>query len=280
MIETKEMKPKISIITITYNSKRFVEEAILSVLSQDYHNLEYIIVDGGSTDGTLDIVRAYCDKGSAVAENGLKHSIAKVLSEPDEGISDAFNKGIALASGDVVGIINSDDKLLPGALSAIASHYDASVDIYRSNIIIWNEETDARFKEVPSMTFPLIPLSIHVAHQGTFVSANCYRQFGGFDKRMKFCMDRDFLLRCYRGGAKFLYVDSETATYRMGGATSSAISKKRNDYLLLITKNGGSCLQAEVFYLYMCMREVVKSAISIFGSDAKRMLRYKKVESR
>ena len=95
------MKPKISVITITFNSAATLEETILSVTSQDYPDLEYVIIDGGSTDGTLDIIRKYQDK------------IQIVVSEPDRGISDAFNKGIARATGEIVGIINSDDILLP-----------------------------------------------------------------------------------------------------------------------------------------------------------------------
>ena len=88
------MQPKISIITITYNSESTVEETIKSVISQDYPNLEYIIIDGASKDGTLIVVDKYRDH------------IAKVVSEPDKGISDAFNKGIMHATGDIIGIIN------------------------------------------------------------------------------------------------------------------------------------------------------------------------------
>lgn len=91
---------KISVITITYNSEETLEDTIKSVISQEYDNLEYLIIDGGSKDHTLDIVQKYRDK------------IAVVVSEPDNGISDAFNKGIKLASGEIIGIINSDDLLL------------------------------------------------------------------------------------------------------------------------------------------------------------------------
>ena len=88
--------PKISIVTITYNSEKTLEETIQSVVSQEYNNFEYLIIDGGSTDHTLDIVNKYRDK------------IAVVVSETDKGISDAFNKGIRLATGEIIGIINSE----------------------------------------------------------------------------------------------------------------------------------------------------------------------------
>ena len=102
--------PKISIITITFNSEKTLEETIESVLSQNYPNLEYLIIDGGSSDGTLEIVKRYKDK------------IDFVISEPDRGISDAFNKGIRYATGEIVGIINSDDLLLPDALHKVAEN--------------------------------------------------------------------------------------------------------------------------------------------------------------
>lgn len=102
------MIPKISIVTITYNSEKTLEETILSVVNQNYCNLEYLIIDGGSKDSTLKIEDKYRDK------------ISFVISEPDKGIIDAFNKGIKYASGDIIGIINSDDILCDGALQAIA----------------------------------------------------------------------------------------------------------------------------------------------------------------
>ena len=101
------MNPKISIVTVCYNSKSHIEEAIQSVLNQTYKNLEYIVIDGGSTDGTLDIIDKYKDK------------IDYFVSEPDKGISDAFNKGIKAATGDIIGICNADDKL---ALDCLQIH--------------------------------------------------------------------------------------------------------------------------------------------------------------
>ena len=101
-------KPIISIVTICFNSANTVEETIKSVLGQDYPLLDYVIIDGGSTDGTVDILSRY------------KHRFGYFCSEPDNGISDAFNKGIKNAKGDIICIINSDDILLPGALNAEA----------------------------------------------------------------------------------------------------------------------------------------------------------------
>ena len=98
-------KPKISIITVCYNSEAHLEEAMLSIINQSYANKEYIVIDGGSKDNTLAIIDKYRDK------------IDYFVSEPDKGISDAFNKGIKAATGDIIGIINSDDFMIFSRLS-------------------------------------------------------------------------------------------------------------------------------------------------------------------
>ena len=109
-----------------YNSEVHLEEAILSVISQPYINKEYIVIDGGSTDGTLKIIEKYRNK------------IDYYISEPDKGISDAFNKGIKAATGDLIGILNSDDFMMPDVLSKIAVEYDENIGVYRGYCIVWN----------------------------------------------------------------------------------------------------------------------------------------------
>ena len=257
-------QPKISIITVSYNSEATIEETIVSVENQAYDQLEYIIVDGGSTDHTLDIV------------NRHQEHITKVISEKDEGIADAFNKGIKAATGTIIGIINSDDVLLPGTLRRLAQEYEEGVDIYRMNIYIWNDISGLRFKEIPSMEFPLTPLSIHVAHQGTFVNKKAYETYGLFDIHLHYTMDLDFLTRCQQRGAQMKYIDHDAALFRLGGATDTPLSKKRGDYTRLIINNGGSRLRAKTYYLYLTLFDIAKRLLDCFGTDFKRKLRYSK----
>ena len=113
------MKPRITIITVCYNSEKYIEQAILSVINQTYDNLEYIIVDGGSQDSTMSIVNRYRDK------------ISVIISEKDNGISDAFNKGIRRATGDIIGIVNSDDMLYNNnVIEKLAEYYEDDIDVY------------------------------------------------------------------------------------------------------------------------------------------------------
>lgn len=198
---------KISMITITYNSEKTLRETIESVLSQGYEDLEYIIVDGKSKDGTMDIVRAYGDK------------IAKVISEPDKGISDAFNKGLKMATGDVIGIINSDDLLYEGALKAVSecflAHPTAQV-VYGKGKRLYE---DGHMRDYLPLPLTAFDYKMPLVHPSTFVKRDAYEKFGGFEEQYKYCMDRAVLLPMYRGGAEFVYLDAYLSYYRMGGVS-------------------------------------------------------------
>lgn len=220
-------KVKISIITITFNSEKTLERTIKSVISQKYSNLEYIIVDGGSTDGTLEIIRGY-DK-----------DIFKWVSEPDAGICNAFNKGIKMATGRVIGIINSDDGLMPGALEAIAKAYEEDVDVYRGKVLLWKEDTDTKVVEIPSMHFDFSGMN-NISHQGTFITNDAYMKYGAYDEACKYVMDYDLLLRYERAGAKFKYVDKPLAFYSLGGITFSKYTKARRIETERVMRNNGA----------------------------------------
>jgi glycosyltransferase involved in cell wall biosynthesis len=248
------MCPKISIITITFNSESTVEETIKSIVSQDYPNLEYIIIDGGSKDRTLEIVNKYKDR------------IAKVVSEPDEGISDAFNKGIRNATGEIIGIINSDDILLPGALSTVAAAYEEGVGVYRGNIYVWDSESDTRIKAYPSMKFPLRTYKKRiVCHQGTFVAKAVYEKYGVFKKHFKFMMDVDLLIRMYEAGVVFKYIPSELAMFRLGGVTSSLFLKKTGEIERLFRENGAGWLYAKSHVVLFVITNSILTVLRALG---------------
>lgn len=255
--------PKISIITISYNSQNTIERTIQSVLSQNYENLEYIIIDGKSTDCTMKIIEKYIDR------------VDILISEKDNGISDAFNKGIMLCTGDIIGIINSDDYLEPNALMNLASAYNDNIDVYRCNIFICNPDTGFKCREIPSMKFNIIPFFIHVSHQGTFVKRSTYNLYGMFDVSFRYMMDLDFLTRCYKEGAIFKYVNIDVATFNTGGVTNDILSKKRKEILLFIRKNGGNKCYFLIYYYYLIIISLIKKLLDSFGKDLKLKMRYK-----
>lgn len=254
--------PKISIITPTYNSEKTVERTIQSVIGQNYPYIEYIIIDGASTDHTLDILKKYSD------------NIDFLLSEKDKGISEAFNKGIAHATGDIIGIINSDDYLLPGAIQAIAEQADDSTDIYQGNILLENNCTHFQCREVPSRHFPVMPFFCHVAHQGMYVTREAYKRLGTYDTRVRWPMDLEFLMRADRMGARMKHINQDIAVFCTGGFTSSNITQKKQDYLYIVRKNGGSTLQAYTFYYYLYWTQQMKKVLRLFGKDFSQKMRY------
>lgn len=256
-------QPRISIITITYNSERTLEETIKSVISQEYPYLEYLIIDGGSTDGTLGIIERY------------RQNIAYVSSEPDKGISDAFNKGIRHATGEIIGIINSDDILLPGALNAIAGNYEPQVDVYRGNTVIWDDTKDSRLSIKPTMRFPLGKPIKAVCHQSTFVTKRAYERWGDYKLDFKYMMDADLLHRFYIQGATFKYISQDLAVFRLGGTTRDSWKKKIRERKLLVTGNGGSNLLGNIMCLrFGCLQICKKIGYSILGGALTRRLRY------
>ena len=251
------MNPKISIITITFNSENTLEETILSIIKQDYDNLEYLIIDGGSKDGTMKIVDKYRDK------------IAFAISEPDKGISDAFNKGIKHATGEIVGIINSDDILLPGTLSTVANHYSPDIDVYSGNVMMWNDETDKFYIRKPDLVFDNLHKAYRAAHPGRFIRRDAYERFGTYCVDLRYMMDVDLLYRFYNKGAKAIHIDEEFVKFRIGGASSDNHSKKRNDCIVFVKNNGGNKFDFYYIWWKSCIRNSIKR--TFFKLSSKRM---------
>lgn len=195
---------KFSVITIAYNSAKTLEETIKSVAAQNYADMEYLIIDGGSTDGTLEIIRRY--------ENVVTHWV----SEPDQGISDAFNKGIRMAVGDVICLINSDDCLAENALRTVAAQMDGKTDVFYGNAIYFGENQKS-FRVKPHENIDQLRKYMCLVHPATFVRKRAYDKYGCFDLSCKCAMDRELLLRMHVGGACFQSCNADLAWVRMGG---------------------------------------------------------------
>jgi glycosyltransferase involved in cell wall biosynthesis len=207
-----EDKPLVSIITVVYNGEKYLEQTISSVLNQTYNNVEYIIIDGGSCDGTLDIVRRY------------EHAIDYWVSESDNGISDAFNKGIRLCSGDIIGIINADDWYEEDALKTVAEYYQANrdVDVLHGNMRYWFSSTE-KMELIPDLK--TIKYEMNLFHPSVFVTLSTYKDSGLFDIDYRYAMDYELLLRFFMHKKQFLYIDSILANMRGGGESNRFVVK-------------------------------------------------------
>lgn len=209
--------PQISIVTITFNSERYVEKTIQSVIKQTYPHKEYIIIDGASTDSTLNIIQKY------------ESSIDYWISEPDKGISDAMNKGLKAAKGDFILFLHSDDFLSSDeSLENASKHLNDSYDTYLFNIFYFENGDKTLLK--PRGFNWWINFKTGVLHQGTFCSLALFDKVGNFDTNFSIPMDYDFFLRAYRLGAKAKSVDMPLSVMRKTGIsfkTDWASLKKR-----------------------------------------------------
>jgi glycosyltransferase len=211
---------KISIITATFNSAATIEDTIKSVLDQTYPNIEYIIIDGGSTDGTLDIVDKY------------KNKIAKIVSEKDNGIFDAFNKGIKLATGDIVGILNSDDfYAYDSVIQDVVEKFSASsadtvygdleyVDSVDTSKVLrhWKAGEYKRSKFKAGWMPP---------HPTFFVKKSLYDEYGGFNTWMKISNDYELVLRLlYKNNGSAAYIPKVLIKMRSGGNSDGSLKKR------------------------------------------------------
>lgn len=195
--------PRVSIVTIVRNGKSTLMRTAESVFSQDYPEIEYIIVDGASTDGTTDLLRSWEDR------------LAYWLSEPDLGVSDAFNKGIALSCGEIIGLLNSDDWYEPGAIGAVVAQMRRTgADIACGRLQYW--EGDRRTYLVSSDPAQL-DRGMTVGHPTVFVRRDSYRKFGLFRLDFRLAMDYEWLLRAKAAGARFTVIDRSLANMQDGG---------------------------------------------------------------
>lgn len=197
---------KISIITVCLNSEQTIEQTIKSVIDQNDPDYEYIIIDGDSTDSTLDIIRKY------------QAYIAILISEPDKGIYDAMNKGIALASGDVIGIINSDDWYEPEILKTVRSCFqksDAGVVYGRLHRVSENGTVSTR---IPT-DIEKIRYEMEIPHPTVFIRKEIYEKYGAFQLKYKIASDYDLMLRLYILGVKFKYQDEVFSNFRLDGVS-------------------------------------------------------------
>ena len=210
--------PKVSIVTPSFNQAHFLEETILTVLGQDYPNLEYIIIDGGSTDGSVEIIRRYAAR------------LSFWQSEPDQGQTDAINQGFARATGEVFAWINSDDLLLPGAVTAavrqLQAHPEAAM-VYGGCQLI--NAAGEKIGDFPAAQTDLRRLQrgyVHIPQQSAFFRADLWRKVAPLDVSFYFAMDYDLWTRLAREG-DLVYVPQTWAAFRLHEGAKSIAADDR-----------------------------------------------------
>jgi glycosyltransferase involved in cell wall biosynthesis len=211
-------QPLVSIVTPSFNQVQFLERTIQSVLNQEYENLEYIIVDGGSTDGSQELIRSY--------ENRL----ANWVSEPDSGQSEAINKGFEIAQGEILAWLNSDDIYFPwtvkGAVEALLSHPEVGMVYGDTDLIDENDNVIGRFNAQQTSYQRLMRGGVYIPQPASFWRARLYRQVGPLDTSLYFAMDYDLWVR-FAKTSQILYIPQLWASFRLHGQGKTTVSDDR-----------------------------------------------------
>jgi len=246
-------KPKVSLITTCRNRANTIENTILSVLGQDYPNIEYIIIDGLSKDGSVEIIRKYQDK------------IAEFVSEPDGGVYNAINKGIKMATGDIIGLVHSDDKLYEtSTISRVVELFNYSdADLIYANGIYSNAKGVVRrvwysgpFDKC-KVRFGWLPL-----HTTVYVKRDAMQKYGLYNETYRISSDTDFLIRyLYENDLKVCFMDRVVVDMRMGGLSTSmkyVMCKWKEDFCIF-RRHGFSPLFLLVFKVFRKVPQFIKA---------------------
>ena len=235
----------ISVVTACYNSEETIKDTIEAMLAQTHNEVEYIIIDGASKDRTVEVAESYRPR---FEERGFKYII---VSEPDKGIYDAMNKGIRMATGEIIGIINSDDYYKPNTLQRVAETYEKEhFDMFYAQTANINE--NGEFHHQKKCRDDIIVTSRHWNHPTTFITKATYDELGAFRNEGNLFDDFDLYLRIRKAGKKRVILNETLAVFRLGGASHPHGMKdtKRffNDKYACYRQNGYSRL-----YVFECL---------------------------
>ena len=196
--------PLVSIITVVYNNKEGIEKTLSSMVFQTYTAIEYIVIDGGSTDGTLEIISRYQDR------------INIFISEPDKGVYDAMNKGIGLSTGQLIGMINSGDFYENDAIETVVNSYFENPEVAIFHGVLRVFEASGEFKSIIGNHSSFLAKGM-IEHPTCFVKRAVFQQYGAFNLAYKSSSDYDFMLRMKEHQVSFMFIEKVLANYYTGG---------------------------------------------------------------
>lgn len=240
--------PLVSVVTVVYNGEKHLEQTIRSVLDQTYRNIEYLIIDGGSTDKTLDIIGSFEDR------------IDYWSSGPDNGIYDAMNRGIGMAKGDLVGLINSDDYYEPDALQAVVDKYvsNPSPQILYGNTYIHHLDLSARYKAYSHTKYWL---GMGICHPAMFVHGEVYQAVGKYDPGYKIAADFDFMVKAILKKVPFVPVGKFLVNYRASGFSAVNLLSTLKENRRIIRKYSGLISIEYLLYCILYFKSIALMAL-------------------
>jgi glycosyltransferase involved in cell wall biosynthesis len=238
------MDVKISLILPTYNSGSTLQKALESVRLQSWHNLEVIVVDGNSNDGTLKIAESFRDL------------INIIVSEPDDGVYDAINKGISLATGDLIGVLGSDDELTSDALRTIASAWDSThADIIAGLAIMVSADGSETLRPDENFGIGALLSGIPFCHNAMFATRNAYGLVGYYDQQhYQICADADWVHRAIRAGCTCQQLKVPVVRFSLGGLSSTNPDQTLLETYQIISGNFPELSLKDAEYLFRAVR--------------------------
>ncbi len=250
---------KLSIITVTYNSEDTIGETMTSVLKQMYRPLQYILIDGESTDRTNKIIRELMPKFET---NGID---IVMVSEPDQGISDAFNKGIELAEGEVIGIINAGDSFGNNIFMEIMRVDWDSIDVLCGDILWKDNKNGIEYVRKSNINWDKLKFEMSIMHPSCFVKKSTYIECGVFDISFKYAMDYELLCRIYRKNKNIKYIPLVIAKMEAGGISDTNIKKIKDEILQVNQANHLSKGVSELHWKWLSFRHGLSRQLKKMG---------------
>lgn len=261
-------QPKVSIITVCFNSAKTIRDTIESVINQTYQNIEYIIIDGGSTDGTVDIIKEY------------EHYIAKWVSEPDGGIYDAMNKGILMASGHLIGILNSDDWYGINTVELIVNEFfkNKNIELFHGDNEIYDTDGNFLFIIKSDQNYNNLWHSMVINHPGCFITREAYKKYGAYKTDYRLAADYELILRMFINGARFQYIDRVLASMRTGGIGYRSVFTSCQESRDIVIEYGYPCINAYKDYYFKISKIRIRKILE--KSKLQSLIRLKRMLSK
>lgn len=235
-------KPLVTVITVVFNGVKTLEKTIMSVLEQSYDNVEYLVIDGGSSDGTLELLKKY------------EFAIDFWSSEKDNGIYGAMNKGLRMAQGKWVALLNADDTYFTrGVLAQLAALHD-DVYVAASDVMMHTVEGLKRF--AIDETRPLYK-NVPYMHTGMFVRSDLYSRLGKFREDLRIASDIDFIMRLMENGIDVYHFPEPFVLMRDGGISTRSFAQGRREYRQVYVEHGGSLFWAYIGYYLSLVEKIL-----------------------
>jgi len=252
------MSALISIITVSLNSQATINRTIESILNQSYKEIEYIIIDGNSTDNTVKIIESYKQKFEA---KGFRY---KWISEPDKGIYDAMNKGVLIASGELIGIIGSDDWYELGGIKFIANSYINSKSDYIHGNITTYSPLKKTYKNLKAGSEKEMIKRMSFYHVASFIKKEVYTKLKGYSLDYKICSDYDLVLRIIKNDFVISHVNENITNFSYGGVSTSEVAKALKESHLVRINNGYNKYLSTWYYYRALLIYKIKNVLSAY----------------